>query len=300
VDDLTYDHIRVNGVTLRVAAAGNGPRLVLCLHGAFELSFSWRHQLPIMAEQGYRVWAPDLRGYGGSSRPGRTNDYAIEHLLADVRGLIDAADATSTTLIGHDWGGIIAWWFAMRHPDLLERLVVMNVPHPAAGGRMLRRLPSQWLRSSYTLFFQVPWLPEHVLRARRARWIVSALRRAAVHSERFPDEVLEVYRRAMLEPGAAKAMLDYYRAYIRGGGHRRQSELGHPVITTPTLLIWGEQDAALRRELTAGTDTYVRDLTLRYLPDASHWVQQDAPDVVNAMLRAFLAGREVLEAHELR
>lgn len=296
---IRHDLIIANGLRFHVASAGEGERLALCLHGFPECWFSWRAQLPLLARLGYRAWAPDLRGYGGSERPPRREDYAIECLLDDVAGLIDAAGVRSTTLLAHDWGAVIAWYFSMRQVRPVERLVIMNVPHPGVMDRAIRT-GRQLARSWYVLFFQIPRLPEAMLRARNYRAIGDAFRRMAVDKSRFPDEVLQVYRDNAAGPGALTAMLNYYRALVRGGGGARQRALGYPKIETPTLMIWGEHDSALGKETTYGTEAFVRDLTIRYLPDASHWVQQEAPEVVNAMLEAWLTGRPVPEAEAIR
>jgi pimeloyl-ACP methyl ester carboxylesterase len=282
------------GLRFHVAACGEGERLALCLHGFPECWYSWRHQMPLLAELGYRVWAPDLRGYGESDKPVGLREYAIERLLGDVAALIDASGSRSTTLIAHDWGAIIAWYFAIRRIRPLERLAIMNVPHPFAALPAIRTW-KQFIRSWYVLFFQLPWLPERLLGARSQRAIGEAFRRSCVNPEHFPDAVLEVFRQAAARPGALTAMLNYYRAFIRGGGATRQKRLGPRTIETPTLMLWGEQDVALTRETTYGTAAFVSDLTLRYLPQASHWVQQDAPETVNRMLRAWLSGGAVPE-----
>lgn len=286
---MRHEFVEANGLRFHVAACGEGERLALCLHGFPECWFSWRYQLPLLARLGYRAWAPDLRGYGQSSRPARLRDYAIEKLIEDVAGLIDASGARSTLLVGHDWGAVIAWYFAMRRVRPLERLVIMNVPHIGVFEKVIRTW-KQLRRSWYALFFQIPWLPELLLGARGSRAVGEIFRRTSANPERFPDEVLAVYREAASQPGAATAMVNYYRALVRGGGARRQRELGYPVIETPTLMVWGERDVALCKETTYGTDAFVRDLTLRYLPDVSHWVQQDDPDTVNALLAAWLTG----------
>jgi pimeloyl-ACP methyl ester carboxylesterase len=282
------ERISANGLRFNVLAAGSGDRLALCLHGFPELAFSWRHQLPVLAEEGWLAWAPDLRGYGGTDRPVGREEYALERLMDDVAALIDASGARETLLIGHDWGGVIAWLFALRRVRPLSRLVVMNLPHPACYERALRRGVRQWLRSWYMLFFQLPWLPEKALGARGATMIGRAFLDMAVHKENFPEEVLDVYRRAALQPGALTAMLNYYRALLSGGGARRQRSLGYPKIDAPTLVIWGEQDSALGVETLEGIEEFVPNLTLRRLPDASHWVQQDAPEKVNEILRKWL------------
>ena len=295
------DHrfVESNGMRFHVAECGTGDKLALFLHGFPEFWYSWRHQLPLLARLGYRAWAPDLRGYGKSDRPARVEDYAIEKLVEDVAGLIDAAPARETVLIAHDWGGIIAWAFAMRRPRPLARLVVMNLPHPACFDREFRTW-RQFRRSWYALLFQLPRLPEALLRARGYRAIGEAFCGSAVDKSRFPDEVLQIYRESAARPGALTAMVNYYRAFGRGGGGARQRARGYPRIDVPTLLIWGEEDVALCKETTFGTEEYVRDLTVRYLPHVSHWVQQEAPEVVNAMLEAFVSGSLVPEAGEIK
>lgn len=294
VGGIRHRDVQANGLRFHVAEAGEGDRLALCLHGFPESWFSWRLQLPLLARLGYRAWAPDLRGYGDSDRPLRTQDYAIERLLGDVAGLVDAAAPRETVLLAHDWGAVIAWYFAMRRVRPLERLVIMNVPHPGPMMRELRRW-SQLRRSWYAIFFQIPWLPDRLLAARGAELVGRAIRQSARDPSRFPDEVIRVYRDAASKPGATTAMLNYYRALARGGA-RRQAALGLPPIETPTLLVWGEEDVALTKETTYGTGSWVTDLTVRYLPGVSHWVQQEAPERVNAMLEAFLTGRPVPEA----
>ncbi len=291
-ESIRHEFVKANGLRFHVAACGEGDRLALFLHGFPECGYSWRHQLPLLARLGYRAWAPDLRGYGETDRPPRREDYAIERLMDDVAGLIDASGARSTVLLAHDWGALIAWYFAMRRVRPLERLVIMNVPHPAAMERALRGW-RQLARSWYVLFFQIPWLPEALLRARDCRAIGDAFRNMAVDKSRFPDEVLRVYRDNAARPGALTAMLNYYRALVRGGGGNRQRALGYPVIETPTLMVWGERDSALGVETTYGTDRHVPDLTVRYLPDVSHWVQQEAPEKVNEVLEEWLEGEPV-------
>src|SRR4029453_2794013 len=241
------------------------------------------------------AWAPALRGYGESERPPRVADYAVERLLDDVSGLITASGARETLLVGHDWGGVVAWYFAMRRPREIARLCVMNLPHPACIERALRG--RQLLRSWYALFFQLPWLPERLLAAGDYRAIRLAFAGSTRDASRFPDSVLDVYRENAARPGGLTAMLNYYRALLRGGSPRQRA-LGYPRIETPTLMIWGEEDRALGLETTYGTEQHVADLTLRYLPDVSHWVQQEAPETVNAMLEAWLLGKPVPQAWE--
>ena len=285
--------VDANNLRFEVDECGEGGRLALCLHGFPEHSFSWRYQLPMLAELGYRAWAPNLRGYGLTSRPHGVGAYSIEDLLADVAGLIDASQAEQVVLIAHDWGAVIAWYFAMRKVRPLDRLIICNVPHPQAMQQSLGW--EQMKRSWYVLFFQIPGLAEWFLSRHDGRALREIMRSSAIDKERFPDAVGEVYRRNAMQEGALEAMVNYYRALVRGGGAKRQRQQGFPVIETPTLLIWGEDDVALTKETTYGTDAFVRDLTVRYLARVSHWVQQEQPEVVNAMMRAFLTDQVVPE-----
>jgi pimeloyl-ACP methyl ester carboxylesterase len=287
---MQYEIVRANGIDFNVAVAGSGERLALCLHGFPESSFSWRYQMPLLAGLGYRVWAPDLRGYGLSSRPAGVDAYDMEILEADVAGLIEASGAKEVVLIGHDWGALIAWHYAMFARLPISKLIIMNVPHPALARKGLRTF-KQLKKSWYIFFFQLPRIPEWALGRNGCAGIGQAFRGMAVDKSRFPDEVLQVYQDAAAQPGALTAMLNYYRALLRG--LKRSRQRGTPHIETPTLMIWGEVDAALGKELTYGTDAFVSDLTLRYLPNVSHWVQQEAPEAVNGMLEAWLKGLEV-------
>lgn len=284
-DTIRHEKISANGLSFHVAAAGQGDRLALCLHGFPESSYSFRHQLPLFARLGYRAWAPDLRGYGRTTRPVGVEHYAIEKLEEDVGGLIDASGAREVVLVGHDWGGGIAWSFAAHRVRPIDRLIVMNCPHPTCFEKGMLS-PRQLLRSWYMFFFQLPVFPERYLGARGAERVGRAFIGMAVDKSRFPEEVLRVYRDAAREPGALTAMINYYRAMFRG--MRRTRARGFDEITVPTLLVWGEEDTALGKELTRDTGRYVRDLTIRYLPNVSHWVQQEAPEAVNGIVEEWL------------
>jgi len=284
--DVATRRIQANGFDFAVDEAGQGERLALCLHGFPESRFSWRFQLPLLAQMGYRAWAPDLRGYGETEpKPQAVSAYAIERLMDDVAALIDASGAKDVTLIGHDWGAGLAWTFAANRVRPLERLVIMNVPHPAVFAERLRRSPRQMLRSWYMVFFQVPGLPERLNTAGDARLIRQAFVGMAIDKSRFPATVLDRYALDAQRPGAMTGMVNWYRAAAR---HPGKLAGPWPLIETPTLIVWGEEDAALGLELLDGTDRHVRDLTVRRLPGVSHWVQQEAPEAVNAILAEWL------------
>lgn len=296
--EIRTEFVDTGAVRFEVDVGGDpgAERLALCLHGFPESSYSWRYQLPLFARLGYRAWAPNQRGYGHTTRFVGATNYRMEMLVDDVGRLIDASGAKSVTLVGHDWGGAVAWMSALRHIRPLERLIVMNLPHPTRFQQEVRKW-AQLRRSWYMFFFQLPWLPEMALTARGAQAIRDAFRNMAIDKSRFPDEVLDVYARQALEPGAMTAMLNWYRAAIRYMSRATQEFLAHPpILDVPTLMIWGEEDSALGKELTYGTDKLVRDFTVRYLPQVSHWVQQEAPETVNAMLEAWLTGQPVPEA----
>jgi len=283
--------VQANGLTFTVDEAGQGDQVALCLHGFPESRFSWRSQLPQLAELGWRAVAPDLRGYGDSDRPGRQADYRLPHLVADVAGLFDALGARRRLLIAHDWGALIAWAFALERPLPLDGLIIMNVPHPVVFQEVLKTSAAQRRRSWYAAFFQIPWLPELMLRANGAQAIGQAFVGMAVDKSRFPDSVLDHYRQNALRPGALTAMINYYRANLKELSRWTRGDC--PTIETPTLMIWGEEDAALGIELTEGYNGLVRDFTLDRLPRVSHWVQQEAPEAVNDRMAAWLRSRNL-------
>jgi pimeloyl-ACP methyl ester carboxylesterase len=274
--------VQANGVQLHCLVAGSGP-LVVLLHGFPETSHAWRHQIDALARR-FRVVAPDLRGYGQSDKPPGVGAYRGATLAADVHGLIGAFGAERAAVVGHDWGGAVAWTFAMRHPDALDRLVVINCPHPAAMRRALRANWRQIRRSWYLFAFQVPWLPERLLTRDRARAVRDTLRRSAGPGT-FTEEDLDIYAGALAAPGAATAAINYYRAAFRDGRRGRW-----PRIAAPTLLIWGEDDLALGKELTFGMEPlFAGGLRIEYLPHTSHWVMEERPVEVNRLLLDFLA-----------
>jgi pimeloyl-ACP methyl ester carboxylesterase len=266
------------GVRLHYVEAGQGPPVVL-LHGFPEYWYSWRRQIPALAEAGFRVVAPDLRGYGGSDRPRDWRDYRIEALAGDVAGLIEALGEPRAHVVGHDWGAVVAWATAMLHPDRVDRLAILNVPHPE---RMLRalRTPRQLLRSWYVFFFQLPWVPETLMRLGGRR----GLRRTYgdARAGAFTDEDLERYAETLLAPGALRGPINYYRAALRRSP-RASRALLRPVAAE-TLVIWGECDRFLGRELADPDPRWVPRARVVRFPDASHWVQHDEPDAVNRLL----------------
>ena len=280
----THREAVVNRVRLHYVEAGGGPLIVL-LHGFPEFWYSWRHQIPALAEAGFRVMAPDLRGYNLSDKPAGVRHYRLGALVEDVAGLIRRAGAGKAVVAGHDWGGGVAWALAMRWPQLLSRLVILNAPHPGAFFRELRTW-SQLRRSWYMFFFQLPVLPELFMRAGNFRGLERTLRHDPVRPGAFTDEDIQRYKEAIARPGALTAGINYYRAAFRYS--RLSPAQSFPKIEVPTLLIWGEKDRYLGIRLTEGLDRWVADLRIERIPEASHWVQNDAPERVNRLMIDFL------------
>ena len=270
--------VEANGMRFEVEETGAGDHLALCLQGFPEHLGSWRNQVRVLAELGFRVWAVNQRGYGRSSRPDGVAAYALRHLVADVAGLIDASGAQHVSLIGHDWGAMVAWCFAIAQVRPLQRLVILNVPHPLCFRAALKHW-RQRRKSWYIGLFQLPVVPERLLAARGGEAVRRMFRGLAIS----PD-VVDVYASQIAEPGAATAMLNWYRAMRLGGSMPALDRR----IEVPTLVIWGERDVALDVICLDGTDRYVADLRIERLSGVSHWVQQDAPERVNALLRGFL------------
>ena len=282
------EFIKAGDVTFEVYTCGQGDRLALCLHGFPELAYSWRHQLPHLASLGYRVWAPNMRGYGHSDRPHGVDAYHFDDLLQDIANLIDASGAKEVVLIAHDWGAILAWAFAIRKIRPLSKLIILNIPHPALFMKHVYHWP-QIAKSWYMFFFQIPWLPDTLLRAFNAKGIELSMRAMAIETAPIETDVIQVYRDAASKPYAVTAMLNYYRGLFRRQGGLGADAKGQiPMIETPTLMIWAEANKALGLELTEGTETYVKDFTLRVLPNVSHWVQQEAPNRVNLVIESWL------------
>jgi pimeloyl-ACP methyl ester carboxylesterase len=289
---IEHAYADVSGVRLHYARAGAGP-LMLFLHGFPEFWYAWRRQLEEFGRDHLAV-APDLRGYNLSAKPAGVEAYAVRHLVEDVRALAESLGHRRFTLVGHDWGGVVAWAVALRHPGALERLVVINGPHPAVFARELRENPVQQKASQYMLVFRSAEA-EALLAADGHARLRQAL--APVWESRFDDADRRAYLEAWSRPGALTGGLNYYRAARVGpptaAGEPAGDGLGAgrevPVLETPTLVIWGERDRALPTGNLVGLDRYVRRLTVRRVPEGSHWVVHETPEEINALIREFLA-----------
>ena len=271
-------YAEVGDVRLHYVEAGEGPLIVL-LHGFPEFWYGWRLQIAPLAAAGFRVVAPDTRGYNLSSKPSGVAAYSADKLAADIRGLIRQLGAESALVVGHDWGGTIAWTMAMNHPEVVDRLAILNAAHPRRLQQGLRN-PGQLRKSWYFFFFQPPALPERRVRAGDWKFLRNFLRDAR---PAYTPEEMDRYVEAWSQPGAATGMINYYRYAVR------HSQKSRP-ISAPTLVIWGERDRYLGPNLAEPDRDDVPNLDrVERLPDASHWVHHDESERVTELLSDFFA-----------
>jgi pimeloyl-ACP methyl ester carboxylesterase len=278
--ELEHSYIETNGIRLHVVQAGpkSGPP-ILMLHGFPEFWYGWREQIPALVEAGCRVIAADQRGYNLSDKPRGIKVYRVETLVEDIIGLIDALDYEKVNLVGHDWGGIVAWVLANKHPERLHRLGILNAPHPAVMRRFLQRDLEQMRRSLYALFFQLPWLPEMGMRAGHWGGAARAMRGSG-KNHTFTNEDVGKYKEAWSQPGAMTAMLNWYRAAARYWPQTTNDMR----VKVPALMMWGMKDFALSHRMARPSMDYCDEGKLVFFPDATHWVQLDAAQEVNELL----------------
>lgn len=284
----------VNGVRLHYMTAGQG-RLIMFLHGFPEFWYGWKKQLAHFSRD-YQAVAPDMRGYNLSSKPADVAQYELKLLVEDVRALADHLGHKRFVLAGHDWGGVVAWAFAAAHPEYLEKLIIVNAPHPAVFDRELRQNPAQQQASQYMLVFRTP-TAEQILTAGNFANMEATVLKPGLQQGYFGPEDREAYLQAWSQPGALTGGLNYYRAAHAGpasaAGERAQ-EMTEQVqalhIAVPTLVIWGEKDPYLLTGNLNGLEQYVPDLTVRRVPDGSHWVIHEQPELINSCIREFIAG----------
>ncbi len=287
--DLTHTYVKTNGVNLHVVQAGpeDGP-LAILLHGFPEFWYGWRNQIDFLAGRGFRVWSPDQRGYNLSDKPKGLDAYSQPTLATDVRGLIDAAGREKAYLVGHDWGAAVSWWTAMMFPERLEKLVIMNVPHPIVSAKTIGKNWEQTSKSWYIYFFQLPFLPELGFQARNGQGMIDALQ-GSMQPGTFSEADWSEYRKAWSQPGAATAMLNWYRS---AGQRRPKLPAGSRVVSVPTRIIWGAQDVAIIREAAQMSMEFVADGDLTYIEDAGHFVQHEAPEQVNRLIGEFFSPKK--------
>jgi pimeloyl-ACP methyl ester carboxylesterase len=283
MSQLQSRYLQTNGITLHAVEAGpsDGP-LVTMLHGFPEFWYGWRYQIEALANAGYRVLAPDQRGYNLSDKPKKISAYNLDELAADVLGLIDAMGREKAYVVGHDWGGAAAWWTAIKYPQRLQKVAILNAPHPKVMRWNMLHNRAQRRKSWYFLLFQIPFWPER--RMRKDNWRIGV--RALQGSSRkgtFSDADISRYREAWSQPGAANGMLNWYRAALRSRPKRVPSQR----VTVPTLLIWGAKDRFLGCELAQPSLALCDEGKLVFIEEAGHWVQHEEPERVNELLINF-------------
>lgn len=290
---ISHDFADVNGIRMHYAHAGSG-KLMLFAHGFPEFWYCWKNLLPEFGRDHHAV-APDLRGYNLTSKPANVSDYDIGILVEDLGALAKSLGHKTFTLVAHDWGGGVAWSLALRHPDWLKRLIIINSPHPAIFERELNTNPAQQKASMYTRMFQSP-KTEALLSANNYQALVDTIMKDERTRAHFTDADKQAYLTAWAQPGALTGMLNYYRAANMGpptkpGETARSFETGvkDPVVRVPTLVVWGEQDPHLMTTNLDGLEALVPDLTVRRIPDGTHWVIHEQPAVVSLQMRDFLA-----------
>jgi epoxide hydrolase 4 len=287
MDNQNLEHLTLptNGIRLHVVQSGSRyGSLVILLHGFPEFWYGWRRQIQPLVEAGYRVWTPDQRGYNLSDKPKGIAAYRLDELADDVLGLIDAAGVEKCYLVGHDWGAAVAWWVALRHPDRLHRLAILNCPHPAVMKSTFMHNISQFRWSSYMIFFQIPFLSEGILRNNDWEPVVKMLK-AGSKPDSFTAEDFEQYRQSWWRKDAITSMLNWYRAAIQ----LQPDTSGDIHIHVPTLILWGAQDLALGREMAEPSLDLCDQGELVFFENSSHWVQLDEAEAVNRHLVEFFS-----------
>ncbi len=251
-------------------------------HGFPEFHYGWRRQFDDLAAAGYRVWAPDQRGYNLSDKPQEFSEYTLDKLAEDIIGLIDAAGEKTAIIVGHDWGAVVAWWLAGKYPDRLSKLVVMNVAHGAIMKKALRSNLSQFMRSWYIFFFQLPCLPEFLIRISNCYVLTKTLLRTSRKGTFNEQDIIE-YKKAWLQPNACRSMINWYRAIVRKPSKPPTSSR----IKVPTLLIWGCKDRFLGKEMAQPSIEQCDNGELKMIEEASHWVQHEEATQVNKLMLDF-------------
>jgi len=287
-----HEYADVNNIRLHYVVEGSG-KLVMFLHGFPEFWYEWKNQLAEFGRD-YQAVAPDMRGYNLSSKPAEVEQYGMKYLVEDIRALAEHLGHKKFVLVAHDWGGGVAWPFAIRHPECLEKLIIINAVHPITFMRELRDNPAQRKASQYILVYQTSKAEEILCRDNYAV-LVSSLLEDGLKQGYFTEEDREAYIGAWSQPGALTGGLNYYRAARLGSftGGSDEDLSADPLLFTvavPTLVIWGEKDRWLLTGNLEGLEKYVPNLTIRRIPDGSHWVIHEKPALVNAYIREFIEG----------
>ena len=286
--DLRERFIETNGIKLHVMEAGpiDGP-MIMFLHGFPEFWYAWRKQIGYFAEKGYLVVAPDQRGYNLSDKPKGIASYTSDELAKDAVGIIDAYGRDKIFLVGHDWGAAVSWWVALKYPDRIKKLVIMNVPHPIVMGKTLFSNQKQMEKSWYIFYFQIPGAVEKFASANNYQWPVNLLKETSRPGAFLPED-LEKYRAAFMQPHAFSSMVNWYRASLQTPSEKPASFR----ITMPILVLWGVNDVAIIPEQAEASMAFCDQGRLVKFEQASHWVQHEEADKVNALIEEFIGAQK--------
>jgi len=287
-----HKYADVNNIRLHYVTVGKG-KLIMFLHGFPEFWHEWKNQLSEFG-RGYQAVAPDMRGYNLSSKPIEVEQYRMKYLIEDIRALSEHLGYKKFILVAHDWGGGVAWPFAIRYPDYLEKLIIINAPHPATFIRELRDNPEQRKASQYILVHRTPEAEDILARNNYAVLVINLLG-DGLKQGYFTEEDRKAYIEAWSRPGALTGGLNYYRAANLGSftgesDDNLSADLSLFTVAVPTLVIWGEKDKYLLTGNLEGLEKYVPDLTVKRIPDGSHWVIHEKPGLINSYIREFIEG----------
>ncbi|MBD1923619.1 alpha/beta hydrolase [Microcoleus sp. FACHB-831] len=285
--DSEWQHhfVETNNIRLHCVTQGEG-ELVILLHGFPEFWYSWRYQIPALARH-FKVVVPDLRGYNDSDKP--ASGYDLDTLSADIRGLITSLGYVRAHIVGHDWGGAIAWHLAQKFPQVLNRLAILNAPHPQQFLQEIASNMDQLRRSWYVFAFQIPGLPEWLIQQNLKDFVQNVFRGQAIRKGAFTAEDTEMYQMALSKPGVLSAAINYYRQWLAPANWMHNLGRAPSPVTVPTLILWGEEDSLLSHKLTEGMERLISaPFKLKLVPHCGHWIQQEAPQTVNRELLNFL------------
>jgi epoxide hydrolase 4 len=290
VEHWQHQFIRTNRINLHYVTQGTG-ELVLLLHGFPEFWYSWRYQIPALARH-FKVVVPDLRGYNDSDKP--ETGYDIDTLTQDVLGIIHNLGFSKAHIVGHDWGGMIGWNLAQKFPESLHSLSLLSAPPPGLLARSLFNNFDQVRRNWYLLALQVPAVPEWLLQQNLASFLRDWFQVQAIRKAAFSSETLRIYQSALSKTGVLSAALNYYRNWLSPQAWFTKLQEPLSSIQVPTLVLWGQEDAVLSPSLAKGFERFIPNpFRFKLIPECGHWIQQEAPQLVNLELLSFLRGQRL-------
>jgi len=283
-------HLPNGGIQLHVVVAGKpNDKLVVLLHGFPDTWHCWRHLIPALVKNGYYVVAPDMRGYNLSEKPSGTQNYDLDVLVSDVEELITYFKKPSAAIVAHDWGGIVAWEFATQHPELTEKLIIMNAPHPEVIKYEIATNIQQTLASWYVFFFQIPFIAPNLISYNPYAFPERIQRGTPTGS--FTQDDVDVMAASLAQEGSATAMINYYKALVRSW--ITGQKVKRAKVSAPVLILWGEDDVALLPD-TSRADQYALEVKTQYIPHCSHWVPREVPDIVEQEVLKFIEDKKIL------